>query len=256
MAFLKGKMMRLDEWIHIARQGQPLPLSEILKDSVYYPASGIDGDPVKYLGKQFQSFVYADYGVGRDTVAQELTQFTGYDLEVSRELQQSDLVPGGLSLQQFAQRNRVPEGWICEPFAIWALYRRRPNYDDDHGPIGFSLLYIGGDGVANYHALFYASQITPVVICLIQPGTGWGGNWTDFNAPDGILARFVLGNPAGCPRFLLYGGWNDGDFYRTAPWPEYATQVAVLHGRLRLFSRDPCAVQSFAASNSQFKKRD
>lgn len=252
-------IMLVDEWIRIAQQGESFPLSEVLKDSVYYPASGIDGDPVKYLGKQFQSFVYVDYGVGRDTVVQELPNFAGYDLAISRELQPSNLVPRGWSPPQFAQMNKSPEWvvqWIREPFAIWALYRRQPKYDDDHGPTGFSLLYIGGDGVATYHALFFASQITPAVICLIQPGTGWGGNWTDFNAPDGILARFVQGNPAGCPRFLLYGGRGDGDFYRISPWPEYATQIAVLHGRLRLFSRDTREIDSFASSNSQFKKRD
>ncbi len=235
-----------DEWFRVAQQGFPVPLSEILTNSVYYPACGDDGDPVKYLGKQFQSFVYVDYGVGRDAVVQKLTQFTGYELEVSRELQRSDLVPNGWNPPPFARMHRIPDvvaQRIREPFAIWALYRRQPNYDDDHGPTGFSLLYIGGDGVATYHALFYTRQITSAVICLIQPGTGWGGNWTDFEAHDGPLAKLVLENPAGRPRLLLYGGWGDGDLYRTAPWPEYATQIAVLHGRLRLFSRDVDAAQ-------------
>jgi hypothetical protein len=230
----------LSDWSRIAREGTPLPLREILVDSVYYPACGMDGDPVKYLHKQFQSFVYVDYGVGRDAVVSELTQFKGYELEVSRELQRSDLIPNGWNPPQWTGMLRMPDRvarTIREPFAIWALYRRHPDYGDDHGPTGFSLLYIGGDGVATFHALHYSMGVTPRVICLIQPGTGFGGNWTDFQDRNGILARVVLENPAGRPDFLLYGGWGDGAFYRTSPWPEFATQVAVLHGRLRLFSR-------------------
>lgn len=235
------QIMLLDEWIRIAQQGELIPLPEILKDSVYYPACGLDGDPIKYLGKQFQSFVYVDYGVGRDAVLHDLEHFTGYDLEACREFESRDLVPSGWSPPPFARMGSVREQvvqTIRGPFAIWALYRRQPNRDDDHGPTGFSLLFIGGDGVATFHALYYSHQATPAVICLIQPGTGFGGNWTDFEAQDGILARLVLGNPAGRPRFLLYGGGGDGEFYRRAPWPGYEHQVAVLHGRLRLFSSD------------------
>lgn len=233
--------MLLDEWIRIAQKGELIPLPEILKDSVYYPACGLDGDPIKYLGKQFQSFVYVDYGVGRDEVFRRLEHFKGYELEVCRELEPNALVPTGWVQCQFARMNNVPEPivrLIQEPFAIWALYRRQLNYSDDHGPTGFSLLYIGGDGVATFHELYHSVQIAPAVICLIQPGTGFGGNWTDFEAQHGMLARLVLGNPAGRPRFLLYGGAGNGQFYRRAPWPGYGNQKAVLHGRLRLFSVD------------------
>lgn len=235
------QIMLLDEWIQIAQQREPIPLPEILKDSVYYPACGLDGDPIKYLGKQSQSFVYVDYGVGRDAVLHDLEHFTGYDLEACRELEQRELVPSGCRPPQFARMNSIPEQVvqiIREPFAIWALFRRRPEYSNDHGPSGFSLLYIGADGVATFRDLYYSFQIAPAVICLIQPGTGFGGNWTDFEAREGILARLVLGNPAGRPRFLLYGGMGKGKFYRRAPWPGYEKQEAVLHGRLRLFSGD------------------
>lgn len=233
--------MLLDEWFRIAQQQEPIPLPEILNDSVYYPACGLDGDPIKYLGRQFQSFVYVDYGVGRDAVLQRLEHFKGYDLEACRDLESKDLVTSGWPPPDLARMTSLTERvvqTICEPFAVWALYRRQPNYDDDHGPTEFSLLYIGGDGVATFHALFYSRQVTPAAICLIQPGTGFGGNWTDFEDQDGILARLVLGNPAGRPSFLLYGGWGDGEFYRHAPWPGYDKQEAVLHGRLRLFSCD------------------
>ena len=37
---------------------QPFPLREILRDSLYYPASGLQGAPVQYLAGSILSFVY------------------------------------------------------------------------------------------------------------------------------------------------------------------------------------------------------
>lgn len=45
---------------------QPLPLDRILRGSLFYLASGLDGDPVGYLSRSVQSFVYADHGHERD----------------------------------------------------------------------------------------------------------------------------------------------------------------------------------------------
>ncbi len=44
----------------------PIPLAEILTDSVYYPCSGFDGNPVQVLAHSFHSFVYADCGFTSD----------------------------------------------------------------------------------------------------------------------------------------------------------------------------------------------
>ena len=35
------------------------PLDRILRASLFYPTSGLDGDPVRYLSRSVQSFVYA-----------------------------------------------------------------------------------------------------------------------------------------------------------------------------------------------------
>ena len=41
---------------------KPFPIAEVLKDSLYYPSSGFDGDPVKYLAGNIFSFIYVDSG--------------------------------------------------------------------------------------------------------------------------------------------------------------------------------------------------
>ena len=218
----------------------PIPMPDVLRHCVYYPAAGLDGDPVKYLGRYFQSFVYVDYGVGEQLVLNDLPNFRGYDQISNRQVGQDELVPQGWQPPKLRPEDGDPTrnaSFIKPPFAIWAVYDRRPEVCSEHGPQRFSLLYIGGEGAATFHALFYSHQVAPAVVALIQPGTGFGRNWTDFENPNRVFARLVRENPAGQPGHLLYGGWSDGGCYRDAPWPEYRTAGLILHGRLRLFAR-------------------
>ena len=82
----------------LSKLGNPLgsiPMRKLLQHCVYYPLAGLDGDPVKYLGKHFQSFVYVDYGVGQDAVHNELLNFRGYDLFAHRDVGLCELTPQG-----------------------------------------------------------------------------------------------------------------------------------------------------------------
>ncbi|MBI1338459.1 MAG: hypothetical protein GC164_16070 [Phycisphaera sp.] len=208
---------------------KPVPVKSLLAGSVYYPAAGRDGDPVRFLGQRFQSFVYVDYGIRRDDVLQSLNDphqgFRGYQVTCVRDLKPEDLVPHGwqpsITPDEVQRAKAPPTWWIKQPFAIWALLDRRDEFGDEHGPGRFSLLYIGGDGVATYQALYHGNKVAPAVVCIIQPGTGFGGNWTNFCDPEGILARSVMKNPAGSPGHLLYDGWGSREDYRQPCWPKY-----------------------------------
>ena len=234
----------------------PIPMPDVLRQCVYYPSAGLDGDPVKYLGRYFQSFVYVDYGVGEQLVLNDLPNFRGYDQISNRQVCEDELVPQGWQPPKLRREDGNPKrnaSFIKPPFAIWAVYDRKPEVCSEHGPKRFSLLYIGGEGAATYHALFYSHQVSPAVVALIQPGTGFGGNWTDFRDPNQILARLVRENPAGQPSHLLYGGWGDGESYRDAPWPEYRTAGLILHGRLRLFARQLAPVDVDEVDDLRFR---
>lgn len=234
----------------------PIPMPDLLRHCVYYPSAGVDGTPVKYLGRYFQSFVYVDYGVGEQIVLNDLPNFRGYDLIASRQVCQDELFPQGWRPPELRPEDGNPTrnaGSIKPPFAIWAVFDRKPEVCPEHGPKRFSLLYIGGEGAATYHALFYSHQVSPAVVALIQPGTGFGGNWTDFENPNQILARLVRENPAGMPGHLLYGGWGDGDFYRDAPWPEYRAAGLILRWRFRLFARQLAPVAVDEVDDLQFR---
>lgn len=138
------------------------PLKSILYRSVYYPAAGVDGDPVKYLAGNFYSFVYVDYGYSREELSKALTQrgFRGYKPIAIRDVTEQELlacrpIPLFLSVKKnrFRFSNQEPE-----PFCYWIVFQRLDVMPDNHGPKRFSLLYICADGVATYEALYTAKE--------------------------------------------------------------------------------------------------
>ena len=77
----RGKMidqlakMEMPDWLTSILKDQenvPLNIENILKDSLYYPACGVNGTPVKHLVGNIFSFVYADYGIRRDVFLNNL----------------------------------------------------------------------------------------------------------------------------------------------------------------------------------------
>lgn len=57
--------------LNINKEGiitSPLPLKELLRNSVYYPSSAMDGKAVKLFHKEVQSFIYVDYGFDQEQV--------------------------------------------------------------------------------------------------------------------------------------------------------------------------------------------
>ncbi|QVM85180.1 hypothetical protein [Novosphingobium decolorationis] len=208
------------------------PLEKILENSLYYPACGFDGRPVQFLGGFVHGFIYVDYLVENQSVVDRASSsesgFSGYRLIGSKELKVSDLAPQGwaprvpLQFRQDLQKfQSIQRRWTMpEAFATWYVFERASGLSDEHGPMRFSLLHICGDGVTTYQALYHTAGCAPEVLAIIQPGTGFGGNYTDFRDPTGFFAWTVLHNPAGAtPEYLVCGGRLVD--YTEAFWPDH-----------------------------------
>lgn len=184
---------------------EPFPLMQLLNGSLYYPSSHFDGAVVKAYAHDFASFVYCDYGVTEAELLVQLQTFRGYDVLFHRPVRQEELVPNGwtfdLPRHLLANYGKYPDH-IKPPFAHWAVYERKPEYTDMHGPMRFSLLYIGGEGVATYQALYWSNQTTDRAVALVKPGTGFGLNWTNFMNGNKALGYVVTQNPHGHPDFI------------------------------------------------------
>jgi hypothetical protein len=232
-------------WLAMARHGSRLPIREILDGCTYYPASGTDGE---VFAKAWQwapshSFVLVDYSVSRSRLVTELRRpidrggqgLLGYRLAFHRPVAQEELgVPptwrSSLLTAEEAERahNRalggLQFGRVEKPYCEWAVFDREDGRSATHGPERLSLLYLCADGVAAYEALFGTHRVAPKTLVIKQPGTGFGGNWTNFFAEGEPLHRAVasLGRRFGLwPAHLMFGGMGSADSYREDIWAGY-----------------------------------
>ncbi len=224
------------------------PLREILENSLYYPSSGIDGGVIKDCNtlerhKRITSFIFSDYLMGEAALTENQDTFQGYHIIATRSLVKADLAPMGwkpklppeFNLQEY---QRESDKW--KPFSSWIVYERDTDRTDQHGPIRFSLLYIGGEGVATYQALYWTNKIAARALAIIQPGTGFGGNWTDFNSESGPLAWVINTNLAGTPDIIYNGGY--GQNYNDFGWKNYKQERIIsnyygVSGEVRVYTK-------------------
>lgn len=210
---------------------EPFPLREVLDGSLYYPSCGTDGRPVQYLGQWFRSFVYVDYGYSRELFLNELETrpFLKYQVLGARSISARELVPNGwiqpwLTPAETEQITRNADHRVGESFCEWVILEREVSAPSSFGPERFSLLYLNADGAAAYEALYVGNALRAGAIAVIQPGHGFGRNWTDFTDPQAVLARVVMGNPAGVPEVFVTGGIGPRK-YLPAPWPGYSKHL-------------------------------
>jgi hypothetical protein len=208
----------------------------ILNDSLYYPASGFDGDPVMRLMGNVYSFIYVDYAFTEEDQKAELNQhpFLGYELIGARHVAEAELSPNGYTLIPVQPGDGNPElpwrgGLVKPPFARWMVFERSESVDESHNPKRFSLIHLSADGVAAYQALYTSNGTKPKVLAIIQQGST-GGNWTDFRDPKKILARAAHRNPSGLPKYLLCGCWCgprdlEEEYCKNPIWPDYPSLV-------------------------------
>jgi len=207
---------------------QTFPIEQVLLNSLFYPSSAFDGGVVKYCNTTNRNlgiinFIYCDFAFGEDAFNTEMNTFLGYGILASRSVSQNELIPNGWQpvLPPRIQVEKY-EYWkhVRKPFIKWVVYERDENRGEPHGPKRFSLLYVGGEGVATFQALYWTNHLTPKALAIIQPGTGFGMNWTDFHDYDSHLAWVLRNNPTKeMPDAIYYGGIGSG--YDNFKWPNY-----------------------------------
>ena len=233
--FLQGRESGTSEVLHWTDRlkpedvnAGPLPVSDILNASLYYPASGFDGSVIKECNTRsrrlgIRSFVYCDYAVGEEAFLSSQDDFLGYHVLAGRPVQKGEMapsgwrpvIPPGVDMERYVRYRDV---W--KPFAHWMVYERDADRTEEHGPARFSLLYVGGEGAATFQALYWSNRKSPSAIAIIRPGTGWGFNWTDFRNPDRPFAWVVMNNPVEVPEWAFC---VEEDF----KWPGYSKQELV-----------------------------
>lgn len=190
------------------------PLKTILKNSLYYPASGQDGSPIRHANVlKINSFVYVDTFTTENELENILgfESFRGYHIYGQKRLTKNDLTPDGWQLKfpsdvdehtkdDYVMAMRMADANPHNAFARWIILERDKDLDENHGPHSISLLFIRGEGAATYQALYVEQKILPQILAIIRPGTGDGGNFSLF---EHFLYHVMLMHPLGMPLQLL-----------------------------------------------------
>ncbi len=188
-------------------------LKLLLRDSCFYPSSGLDTSPIKFFDS-IQSFVFCDFSIRRRNIESLVKkEFFGFNKIHSRFLDLDDI---GLS-------GRVDSigdssGWNnnllenikknVEGYTHWSLWEIDSRI--------VSLLFISWEAVDCYGKIYIKNKSIPCVISIIQPGHTMGGNWTNFFDPRSYFLKKV--RAAGYPPYMLLG---------CASGPSYQYQIEI-----------------------------
>lgn len=188
-----------------ARPGPPGGVRRLLRESVFYPCSGLDGRPVQLLGRRWQTFVYADYGIDAEQLETECRKrgFRGYDLDGLEFMPWHCLLKRPWSairrdLDLFAERGGPP---VPEPFIACGDWNRRAEFSDEHGPARFTLWFIRLEAVTAYRELYVRQRVAPRCLVDVCPGLAFGGNYPGYRE---ALSVALFENPAGLPGHFLH----------------------------------------------------
>lgn len=212
-----SKVMKLKDLTRESITCGPVPMDDLLKDSLYYPASRTDGRPIKLCNTVWRrlgvdSFVYCDFDLSVGEFLADTHTMHGYHVFASRRIAPSEYVPEGWRLEMVPEdgngRRRYWDSFLGHGGpaheACWVVFERDADMTPVHGPDRLSVLYVCGEGLATFQQLYCSRGIAPKMLCFIQCW-GFAGNWTDFSACGAPFHRTLLKYRGCTPEWLCFG---------------------------------------------------
>ncbi len=193
-----------------------IDIDKYLTECVYYPCSGLHGLPIKFLGHYFKRFFYVDYHISREEFDEAIREgLKGYQLCETEELTPEMVF--GLSWDSMRKKHasafeKVDFEWN-NPFVVRYQFERMGDFDDDHGPVSFELLFARCEAVTAYIEAFSRRSISPECLVHIRSGIGFGGNYSKYPQR---LESAIGENKAGIPPLMMFdrmgSNKNSGDY--------------------------------------------
>jgi hypothetical protein len=161
-----------------------MDIEDFLEDCVYYPCSGMDGFPVKFLSSRFQRFFYVDGSTSREDFERRVTDpgFDGYRVDTIDELSPEDVF--GESWREIEQRYeqtfaRLTLEWT-DQFLLIYRFERLAEFADSHSPESFDLLVARCEAITAFELTFSRRNLAPQCLAHINSGVSFGGNYSQY----------------------------------------------------------------------------
>ena len=169
-----------------------------LSNAVFYPACGRDLQPLVRFSHLADTFIYVDYGISEKEIESALIEVINnlnnqiapgkIELLNSESISKAELtdaepiLPPGFKLSNYLDPEKVREKLP----QVWA---KRFYLHREFGKVirKLQLIYIYGEGLATYSALYRGGKLAPKILITVQSGAAFGGNYTEFEDGKGIF---------------------------------------------------------------------
>jgi len=204
-------------------------IRSVLRDSLFYPASGTDVTPMRLWPDGIVSFVYVDFRYSTEEFEDQMVMHRnkGYSLVASLPLDTEELMkepwpslPRSLQIDSLSYQHAIAMSGLeyANTFAHWYVFERDALLEDRHGPQRFCLLFIRAEAIATFHALYAEYKVSPAVVAVIRPGVAFGCNFSNFHD---VLFQVMIESSGGLPpRLMSWHPDNDPDDIGS-PWDRW-----------------------------------
>lgn len=205
---------------------------KVLNNSLFYPACGYDGSPVRRFMGNVYSFFYVNYhpDCQSNRIIEKIERrgFKGYHIIEYQILKPEDFGPFlcfrkyNRAFEEYFDHYRAHkyEDFFCE----WFIFERDPEFDETHNPKRFSFVYMWAEAVTAYKDVYLANNIKPKIITIFEPG--WkhpdipGGYW-EFLDKDKVFAKVVYSRKDLLPNYVV----TYGRFRPNQVWDGYTEHI-------------------------------
>lgn len=172
-------------WIMNHEKGDKVDLDEIFTRDrvVFYPGSGIDGEPIKIINKAHyaHTYLYVDYNYKREEIEHELLKedvIKGYSLVdmikmpiyvISRMIDDYSYYRAteySIIFHDDEEPMNPKQSGIFVPYCFICIFERKIGYDESFGAKRFCLVYLCHDLFGAYYRFFIQQKRVPAILVL------------------------------------------------------------------------------------------
>ncbi len=180
----------IPSWLKNHKKGDKIDFSALLASRiVYYPGSALEGAPIHVFNAAHAAHVYfyIDYGFPKEEIEKMMSERIpkGYHIYDEPSVTGRDILPYNshyhleeeewTHVRELYNVANVP---TQNSFGFLKIYERDESYGEEHGAQRFAVLFLGGDAIATFDAIFGNTNAN--LFACILGNYGFDGSYEGF----------------------------------------------------------------------------